>query len=145
MAITAKLYAPYVAKVNNKEIDFDTDVIKVALCTSTYTPSQTTHDYFNDITNELTTANGYTAGGATIASKTVTLSTLTQQFDAADTSWTFSGLVTFRYAIVYDSSPGTAATNPLIGYIDFGADQTPNGVVYTIQWAATGIFTGTVA
>lgn len=144
MAITAKLYAPYVAKVNNKEIDFDTDTIKVALATSSYTPSQTTHDYFNDITNELTTASGYTAGGATIASKTVTLATLTQQFDAADTSWTFSALVTFRYAIVYVST-GTSSTSPLIGYIDFGADQTPNGVVYTIQWAATGIFTGTVA
>lgn len=144
MAITAKLYASLPAKMANKEIDFDTDTVKVSLHTSTYTPNQTTHIYFSSAANELATASGYTAGGATLASKTVALATLTQKFDAADTTWTFSALVTFRYALIRVDT-GSAATSPLIGYIDFGADQTPNGVDYTIQWAATGIFTGTVA
>lgn len=143
MAVTGKLYSSFSAKVANKEIDFDSDTIKVALCTSTYTPNQNTHDYFNDITNEVT-GTGYTAGGATLGTKTVTQSTTTYTFDAADTVWT-TATVTARYAIVYDATPGTAATNPLIGYIDFGADVTATAGDFTIVWNASGIFTMTVA
>lgn len=47
------------------------DTIKVALLTSSYTPNYDTHDFFDDITNEVT-GTGYTAGGATLGSKTVT-------------------------------------------------------------------------
>lgn len=145
MAVTAKLYGSYPAKVANKEIDFDSDTIKVALCTSSYTPDQDAHDYFNDITNEVT-GTGYSAGGATLGSKTVTYTsgTNTQAFDAADTQWA-SSTITARYAIIYDASPGSAATNPLIGYVDFGADVISTGGNFDIAWAAGGIFTVTVA
>lgn len=145
MAVTALLYGSFPAKLANKEIDFDSDAIKVALCTSSYTPNQDTHDYFNDITNEIT-GTGYTAGGATLGTKTVnyTSGTNTQAFDAADTLWTTSTL-TARYAIIYDSTPGTAATNPLIGYVDFGADVSSVAGTFTITWDAGGIFTITVA
>ena len=145
MAVTALLYGSFPAKLANKEIDWDSDTIKVALATSTYTPAQDTHDYFNDITNEVT-GTGYTAGGATLASKTVTYTsgTNTQAFDAADTSWA-SSTITARYAIIYDSTPGTAATNPLIGYVDFGADVSSTAAAFTITWDAGGIFTIAVA
>ena len=145
MAVTALLYGSFPAKLANKEIDWDSDTIKVALATSTYTPAQDTHDYFNDITNEVT-GTGYTAGGATLASKTVTYTsgTNTQAFDAADTSWA-SSTITARYAIIYDSTPGTAATNPLIGYVDFGADVSSTAAAITITWDAGGIFTIAVA
>lgn len=142
MAVTAKLYANVFAKALNKEIDLDTDTIKVALCTSTYTPSQTTHAYFSSITNEVS-GTGYTAGGATLASKTVGTSSLTFTFDAADTSWATS-TITARYAIIYDST-GTAATSALIGYVDFGADVVSSGGTFSIVWDALGIATFTVA
>jgi hypothetical protein len=142
MAVTAKLYANVFAKALNKEIDLDTDTIKVALCTSTYTPSQTTHAYFSSITNEVS-GTGYTAGGATLASKTVGTSSLTFTFDAADTSWAAS-TITARYAIIYDST-GTAATSALIGYVDFGADVVSSGGTFSIVWDALGIATFTVA
>jgi hypothetical protein len=142
MAVTAKLYASVFAKAFNKEIDLDTDTIKVALATSTYTPSQTTHDYFNDITNEVT-GTGYTAGGATLASKTVTTSSLTFTFDAADTSWA-SSTITARYAIIYVST-GTASTSALIAYVDFGADVVSSGAAFSITWDATGIASFTAA
>lgn len=145
MAVTALLYGSFPAKLANKEIDFDSDVIKVALCTSTYTPAQDTHDYFNDITNEVV-GTGYTAGGATLANKTVgyTAGTNTQKFDADDTSWATS-TITARYAIIYDSTPGTAATNPLIGYVDFGADVISTAGTFLITWDAAGIFTAVVS
>jgi hypothetical protein len=53
--------------------------------------------------------------------------------------------ITARYAVVADTTPGTAATNPLICYVDFGADVTSSGGNFTITWDADGIFTVTVA
>lgn len=140
MAVTAFLYGSFPAKLANKEIDWDSDTIKVALTTSTYTPNQDTHDYFNDITNEVTGA-GYSSGGATLASKTVTYTsgTNTQAFDAADVTWT-SSTITARYAVIYDST-GVSSTSALIGYVDFGADVISSGGDFTIQWNGSGIFT----
>ena len=145
MAVSALLFGSFPAKLANKEIDWDSDTIKVALCTSSYTPAQDTHDYFNDITNEVT-GTGYTAGGATLANKTVgyTAGTNTQKFDADDVSWTTS-TITARYAVIYDATPGTSATNPLIGYVDFGADVSSTAATFTITWDAAGIFTVAVA
>jgi alpha-D-ribose 1-methylphosphonate 5-phosphate C-P lyase len=102
MAATMKWYGKALLKALNKEVDFDTDTIKVALCTSSYTPNQDTHDYFDDITNELSTGNGYTAGGATLANKTIgyTDGTNVIKLDADDVTWANS-TITARYAIVY--------------------------------------------
>lgn len=145
MAVTAFLYGSFPAKLANKEIDWDTDTIKVALCTSTYTPNQDTDDYFNDVTNEVT-GTGYTAGGETLASKTVTYTagTNTQAFDAADVSWA-SSTITARYAVIYVDTGGAASTDPLIGYVDFGEDVSSSAGTFSITWAAGGIFTITVA
>ena len=141
---TTTLYTKFPAKLANAEIDWDTDTIKVALTTSTYTPAQDTHDYFDDITNEVT-GTGYTAGGATLGSKTITQTDATnkQTFDAADVSWTTS-TITARYAVIYKST-GTGSTSPLIGYVDFGSDQASTSGTFQIQWNAAGIFTATVA
>jgi hypothetical protein len=145
MAVTALLYGAFIDRLAQKGIDLDSDSIKVALATNAYTPNQDTHDFFNDITNEVT-GTGYTAGGQALASVTwaYTAGTNTWTFDAADTVWTSSTL-TARYAIIYDSTPGTAATNPLIGYVDFGADVSSTAASFTITWNASGIFTVTVA
>lgn len=141
MAVTAFLYGSFPAKLANKEIDWDTDTVKVALCTSTYTPAQDTHDYFNDITNEVT-GTGYTAGGATLASKTVnyTAGTNTTTFDAADVSWP-SSTITARYAIIYVDTAGASSTDPLIGYVDFGENVSSSSGTFSITWDAAGIFT----
>lgn len=119
-------------------VDFDTDTIKVALVTSAYTPDFDAHDYFNDVTNEVS-GTGYTAGGATLGTVTVTLDTANDRvdFDAADTQWT-SSTITARAAVIYKST-GTATTSPLIAYIDFGSDQSSSNGTFTIQWAAAGI------
>lgn len=145
MAVTAFWYGNAFKAAFNKEIDLDSDTIKVALCTSTYTPNQDTHDYFNDVTNEVT-GTGYTAGGATLTSPSVTYTGGTNvfAFDAADTSWSTSTL-TARYAVIYDSTPGTAATNPLIAYVDFGADVSTTAGTFAITWAAGGLVSVTVS
>lgn len=145
MAVTALLYGNFLKSLANKEIDLDTDAIKVMLCTSTYVPNQDTHQYKSSVTNEVT-GTGYTAGGATLTSVAVTYTagTNTLMFDAADASWAAS-TITARYAVIYDSTPATDATRPLIGYVDFGADVSSTAAAFTITWDAAGIFTITAA
>jgi|1048.fasta_scaffold00544_17 hypothetical protein len=144
--MASKLYGSFLLKALNKEIDWDTDTIKVALLTSSYTPNQDTHDYFDDVVANEVSGTGYTAGGNTLASKTITYDGATNKvvLDAADTTWSAS-TITARYAVVYDASPASDATRPVIGYVDFGSDQSSSSGNFTITWDATGIVVITVA
>jgi hypothetical protein len=141
----SKLYGNFLLKALNKEVDFDTDTIKVALVSSSYTPDQDAHDYFNDVSTYEVSGTGYTAGGNTLASKTATYDSANNVIvlDAADTTWA-SSTITARYAIVYDST-GTSSTSALIGYVDFGSDQSSTNGNFTITWDSTGIVRITVA
>jgi len=83
-------------------IDLDTDTIKVSLHASTYTPAAT-HDFFSDLTNEVTGSN-YTAGGVALGSTAITtVTTNDAMFDAADATWSShaTGFDTARYAVIY--------------------------------------------
>jgi len=124
-------------------IDWDTDTIKVSLSSSIYTPNAATHNFFDDITNEVTGTN-YTAGGETIGSVAVTESAGVTTVDGADVTWTQSGagFTNARYAILYKDT-GAAATSPLVGYIDFTTDKGNVNGDLTVQWNAAGIFTQT--
>jgi hypothetical protein len=143
---TAKAYETLATAVFAKKVDWSNDTIKVALLSNSYTPNQGTHDFFDDVSTYEVTGTGYTAGGATLASKTATLDTTNKVLvlDAADVTWA-SSTITARYAVVYDASGGSAATNPLIGYIDFVSDQASNNGNFVIQWDATGIVRLTIA
>lgn len=72
------------------QTDYLTDTIKVMLTTSSYTPNRDTHETKNDITNEIS-GTGYTAGGVTLASKTIT-------YTAAD-SWATARANSTAYAV----------------------------------------------
>lgn len=134
------IYNSFKKKIMDGSIDLDTDTIKVALVTSSYTPDQDTHDFFDDVTNEVS-GTGYTAGGASLANKTVTQDNTNNKgvFDADDVTWSTS-TITARGAVLYKST-GTAGTSPLICYIDFGSDKSSAGGNFTIQWNASGILT----
>lgn len=127
--------------VGGGAITFDSDTIKLALVTSSYTPSTTTHEFFDDITGEVTGAN-YTAGGATLTSVTVTVNAGVVTVDADNVTWTKPGSGGFsdaRYAILYKST-GSAATSPLVGYLDLGADVGNVAGDLILNWNASGIF-----
>jgi len=142
----SKLYGQFLSQALNKEIDWDTDTIKVALLTNSYTPDQDAHNYFDDVVANEVTGTGYTAGGNTLANKTNSYNSSTNviTLDADDTTWS-SSTITARYAVVYDATPSTNATRPLIGYVDFGSDQSSSNGNFTITWDATGIVRITVA
>lgn len=141
MAVTATLFGGFLQSLANKEIDLDTDTLKVMLCTSTYAPNQDTHRYKSSVTNEVA-GTGYTATGAALTGVTVTYdaATNTLKLDANDVSWPSSTL-TARYAVVYDSTPASDATRPLIALVDFGADVSTTSGTFQITWSASGIAT----
>jgi hypothetical protein len=144
--MASKLYGQFLSQALNKEIDFDTDTIKVALLTNAYTPDQDAHNYYDDVVANEVSGTGYTAGGNTLANKTNSYNSATNVIvlDADDVTWS-SSTITARYAVIYDATPATNATRPLIGYVDFGSDQSSSNGNFTITWDATGIVRITVA
>lgn len=132
------IYNSFKANIMNGGIDLDTDTIKVMLVTSAYTPNQDTHEDRADVTNEVS-GTGYTAGGATLASKTVTKDTTDNEgvFDGADVTWS-TATITARGAVIYKST-GVAANDLLICYLDFGSDQSSSAADFTIAWNAEGL------
>lgn len=144
--MASKLYGQFLAKALNKEVDFDSDTIKVALVSSSYTPNQDTHTYWSDVVSNEVSGTGYTSGGATLASKTVTYDAASNVIvlDAADVTWSAS-TITARYAVVYDDSGSTNSAKALVGYVDFGSDQSSTNGNFTITWDSTGIVRLTVA
>lgn len=145
MAVSSALYGKFFLSLLNKEVDIDSDTLKVMLTTSSYTPDQDTDQYKSAVTNEIS-GTGYSAGGVALANVTVTYTAGTNaiKVDADDSQWTSSTL-TARYAVIYDSTPSTDATRPLIEYQNLGADVSTTNGTFLIQWNAAGLFTITVA
>jgi hypothetical protein len=127
------------------QMDWLSDVIKHTLHTNTWVPNIDTNEVFADATNELATANGYTAGGATAANKTVAYNATgnVTTFSHDDVSWTAAGgSLVFRYVVGWRD--GTV--DPLIGYTDAqaGGNLTlADGSTFTLDITASGLFTAT--
>lgn len=140
MAVTTKWYGLGKKSLAQKLVDWEDDTIKVSLHTSTYAVNQDTHDFQDDLTNEVT-ATGYTAGGVAITGTALTYDagTNTLKYDGDNVAWTITGSLIFRYAAIYDSTPGTTATNPLLGYIDFEEDQVIVDGTLTFNFSTDGI------
>lgn len=142
MAVTAQWYGLGFEKsftsTGTDDIEWTTDTIKVALVTNSYTPNQDTDNYANlsgFTTNELT-GGGYAR--QTLGSKTLTYDTATNtiRFKAADPSWTAFTSAAFRYAVIFKDT-GSAATSPLLGLVNFGADQAISSGTFTINFDTT--------
>lgn len=145
MALTARWYGQAKLRAFRKEIDYLNDNIRVSLHTATYVPNQDTHVFYSSVTNEVV-GTGYTAGGAALASKTLTYDAASNKirFGAAMTQWPGS-TITARWAVIRDATPALATAQPLLGYIDFGADLRSFGGAFMLEWHADGILTITAA
>jgi hypothetical protein len=130
-----KWYANGLLSTANGSVDLDTDTIKLILLTSSYTPTQGTHDFRDDLgANEASGGTGYPAGGFTLASKTLAVATLTVNWDAADISQAITGgPFAFRYGAYYKARGGAASADELIGYVDFGAQSVTDATINITQ------------
>jgi len=146
MSVISKMYGNAALKMANKELDWDSDTIKVSLLTNAYTPDQDLHVYYSDCepsANE-TSGTGYAAGGVTMTGLTASYTALTNvvKLDAADVSWETASF-TARTAVLY-SVKTSNDTSPLWGYFQFSADETASAGTFAITWNASGIFNLTV-
>lgn len=203
----AHQYRQVLAKGLNKEIDFDSDTLMWTLHTSTYTPNADTHAYVSDLSNELGTGGGYTAGGLAASTRAMTYTAANSwtisranstaynvgdvvrpatgngfiyrcvvagtsaasiptwllvlggstvdggvtwelvgsgavTFTCANPSWSTATFGPCRYAVLSDRSTGTAATEPLLCYVDFVTDKTGGGGTFQVTLNATqGVLT----
>lgn len=144
MAVTAHWYAKAFVHTLGGSSNLASDALKCALVTSSYTANQSTDEFWSTPQADEVTGTGYTAGGAALTSVTVTNSGTTIALAAANVSWA-SSTITAAGAVVYDSTPGTAATDPVLVHIDFGGNVSSSSGTFQITWDASGIGTVTVS
>lgn len=118
--------------------------IKIALVTSTYSVNQNLHDFFNDITNEVS-GTGYTAGGNVCANGAVTVDgSGLVTVDADDpATWTQNGagFTNAQRAILYHDT-GVSTTSRLIGFSNlFASAVSQQDGDVSVAFSASGIYT----
>jgi hypothetical protein len=118
-----------------KAIDFVNDTFQIILMADGYVFDKDDHEYYADVSaSELTTGNGYTAGGQALTNNVVTENDTDNRTDIEfdDAAWTASGgsIGPTPGAIIFDDS---VANDPIVGYIYFGGDKTQaDGGIATI-------------
>ena len=133
MPTLTKFYS-FVEAVHEKKHNLGSDTLKVLLTNTAPSLSNTVKA---DISGELSTASGYTAGGETITITSSAQSSGLYTLIASDVPWTASGgsIGPFRYAVIYND---TATNDELIGYIDYGYSITvASGQTFTIDFDQT--------
>jgi len=103
------------------------NTFKLALYTSSATLDATTTAY--TVTNEAS-GTGYTAGGAALTNIDPTTSGTTAFTDFADLTFS-TATITARGALIYND---TAAGDPSVIVLDFGADKTSTAGDFTISF-----------
>ena len=123
-------------QVMEGEFDLLNDTLQVALVTGA-SPNIDTDTQWSDLSGSEESGSGYSAGGETLTSVTVTQDDANDRgvFDAADVTWTGLDVGIPGHAILYDD---THASDLLIAYWELGT-TTSNGGDYTLQWGANGI------
>lgn len=140
MAIVPKWYLQGMKAVMGGAVDIDTDTFKLTLHTATYSPNLDTDDFYNDATNELSTANGYTAGGVTLAGVGLTTDAASDQVrvDWTDPAWTFTGSQTWRYGVIRKARGGAASADELVALLEWDSNQTVS-TPYTVVLDPAGL------
>lgn len=122
----------FVLDVASAKHQMQTGTAQVYKVYLTNTPPVATNTVYNTPA-DLSTANGYTAGGTTIGTITGAQASGTFSFSGGtNPAWTASGgsIAAFQYAVLYNSTSGTL---PLIGWWDYGAAVTlTNGNTFTV-------------
>lgn len=148
MATNLNLYDVFRRKQasGNGGVNLTTVTVKLMLVTSAYTPNQNTHDFRDDLGATEVSGTGYTAGGNTLSTVTVSLDgSGNVTIDANDpAAWAQSagGFTNGRRAIIYVSRGGASSADELIAYSDdFGADLGNAAASLTLTLNALGLIT----
>jgi hypothetical protein len=143
VAVTAGVYNTGLYNIGAGNIHWLSDTFKVALMPSTYTPDIDADEYYDDISaSECPSTGNYSAGGATVAGKTLTNDTANDKAvaDADNPSWANLTQADIRIAVLYKET-GDPATAVLLMYWDFGVTQSPAAELFELPIPTTGVYT----
>ena len=104
------------------------NTFKLALYTNSASFTAATTAYTTS--NEVSNSGSYSAGGGALTNVTPTSLGTTVLTDFADLEFT-SATITARGALIYNDS---AAGDPTVAVLDFGADKTSTSGTFTIQF-----------
>ena len=131
-------FQPFVENLAEKVFNLGSDTLKALLTNSAPAAA---NGVKSDLT-EISSGNGYTAGGATASISSSAQTSGTYKLVLGDVTITASGgsIGPFRYAVLYDD---TAASDQLIGYWDYGSSITlADGESITVDFdASAGVLT----
>lgn len=109
-------------------VDIDTDNINASLVrSSTYTPNQTTDDFYNDVTTPIQEADAF-----------LSISVSGYNVDATDFSFTSVGAGAAIDLLIIWKDTGVDSTSRLIGKWDISF--TPDGSTVNVVVHASGLF-----
>lgn len=120
--------------------------IKVVLLSASYTPDIDAHTRYSSISaHEISLADpgrtvGYTGGGLWLSGVTFSIDNSNDRaaLDASDSTWP-NATITARYAAIVKVRGGHGNFDNLLGYIDFGSNQSSSNGNFTISWNALGV------
>ena len=110
-------------------IDFSSDVFRIILMADGFVFNKDTHHGYADVMgNELANGNGYTTNGNLLGGVVVTEDDADDRTEVTwnNSAWTANGgpIGPSPGAIIYDDTPIAPQADPIVGYIDFGGNQT---------------------
>lgn len=123
--------------------DVTTADVNVALLDDSHTKDLDANEVFDDlsadeISNTGSNDSGYTAGGETLTTASLSRSSTVTTFDADDVTWG-SSTIDAGHAVVYEDT-GDDTTASLITHVDFEGEQSSDNGDFTISWDSNGIF-----
>ena len=132
--VTARKYVLYSRGQASGEdtVNWTADTIRVALLAAGHTPAYATHEHFDDVSTDEVSGAGYTAGGAEITTRGVTVSGDLIQLTGDNVEWDPS-TIDAGYAVIYQDT-GTASTSRLIGLVDFAGEQSSSDGRFAVEW-----------
>lgn len=145
--VQAFTYGQSLAKLSTKEISLVADDIRFALVLAAYTPDLDAHAYWSSVVANEATGTAWAAGGQALAGKTLTQTGATNLWTFTATNLSVAGVTVaaWRYGVLYDRTPATDATRPLLALLDWGSTQAIAAATFSVTWSASGILAWTYA
>jgi hypothetical protein len=147
MAVQIKFYDKLAELVGDATIDLDAAASWFHMLVTNAFAFVATESLRTEVTEELSTANGYTVTDGVTAGELLTTNTWVESggvvtFQADDTTWAATGAgITASDVVLFDTTP-TTPLNPLTLSVDFDGDQVAGaGTNFLVAWNGSGIFT----